>query len=70
MSDEIAYVYGYGKTKHLPASDGSKMWGRPAGLCGAPGGYPRDEPQRPLCKRCERKAVRVDTRTHKEGQNG
>lgn len=52
MNDE-EFVYGYGRTKHIRDP---YYLGPTKGLCGAFGGYPMDAPDRPLCKRCERKA--------------
>ncbi len=51
-----AYVYGYGRTKHIrDTSERAQRFGVTRGewgLCGAPGGYPTEEPERPTCKRC------------------
>lgn len=56
MSDEDPrYVYGWGRTKHVPDDDRSLAgWGE-FGICGAPGGH-APEPQRPVCKWCAKMA--------------
>lgn len=56
------YVYGYGKTKHIldSARQPDDAFRETVGLCGAFGGYPFEEPERPLCMRCEKIAARLD----------
>lgn len=62
MNEDQRFIYGYGATKHLPSGAKTVEWGGRAGyelgLCGAAGGYPREEPERPTCKRCLKKASR------------
>jgi hypothetical protein len=56
------YIYGYGSTKHIPDSsrlDPARPWDGP-GLCGAYGGYPEPRPNRPVCKRCLKRAEHND----------
>lgn len=67
MADEIRYVYGWGKTKHLPGSppgwvspqNRSRVWA----LCGAGGGNDYVEKaygaRLPVCKHCQRIAART-----------
>lgn len=61
MSDELRWVYGYGATKHIedPTAKDARQRGIPYALCGVPGGFPREEPERPVCKRCAAKAARL-----------
>ena len=59
---EQRFIYGYGATKHISSGEFQKDGydkGREMALCGAHGGYPRDEPDRPTCKRCEKKASKT-----------
>jgi hypothetical protein len=60
-ANEVRWIYGYGATKHienLEAKD-NRQTDLPYALCGAVGGYPRDEPERPVCKRCAAKSARI-----------
>jgi hypothetical protein len=59
MTDSPEFVYGYGRTKHIYGwtETAANFFGRGTvesqfGLCGAAGGYPSREPDRPTCKRC------------------
>ena len=61
------YVYGYGRTKHIygwskhaPSMFGRGMVEHRFGLCGAAGGFPDPEPDRPVCKHCERAAAKTE----------
>lgn len=51
---DVRWIYGYGNTKHIsdPSFDDR-------GLCGANGGYPVEEPHRPECRRCRKKAAKA-----------
>lgn len=48
------YLYGYGAKKHIASGvkKADDYRGDEEALCGAFGGFPRDEPERPVCKRC------------------
>lgn len=52
-TDTQRFIYGYGQMKHIAAE--VKFLGYETGLCGANGGYPQEQPQRPICKRCLQK---------------
>lgn len=54
------YIYGYGATKHIAGTEGTSddYRGQPA-LCGAYGGFPIAQPERPVCKRCAKQAAKV-----------
>lgn len=54
----VRYVYGYGRTKHIfdETREGRGWRESEPALCGAYGGYPREEPERPVCKRCAKAA--------------
>lgn len=59
MTDD-EFIYGWGRTKHIPAPEDQRTIGRygvRVGLCGAEGGYPLDSPDRPICKHCVRLAA-------------
>jgi hypothetical protein len=65
---EQRYVYGFGRTKHIygKTETARNYFGRgyvahDFGLCGAAGGFPDEEPQRPVCKRCLRMATPAPT---------
>lgn len=52
------FVYGYGRTKHIADPRvTTPIRGDAVALCGAYGGYPYAEPERPVCKRCQKKAA-------------
>jgi hypothetical protein len=53
-TEEIRYVYGWGRTKHIARPDTDF---RGPGLCGAYGGYYLEAPHRPVCKHCLRLAA-------------
>lgn len=59
---EQRFIYGYGATKHIGTGAitvSGYYKGHEIALCGAHGGYPHDEPERPTCKRCLKKAEKA-----------
>jgi hypothetical protein len=59
-TDVVRYVAGYGKSKHIldPTLPHTDKLNDGYGLCGHYGGYPMDDPDRPVCKLCQRKAAK------------
>ncbi len=60
MTDEVRYVAGWGRTKHIldrskPHTD---VLNDGYGLCGVFGGYHLDARHRPVCQHCARVASR------------
>lgn len=61
--DEIEYLYGWGRTKHIPSGKVDR-YGGSYSLCGAYGGcalMPRQKAARPVCKHCERVAAESES---------
>lgn len=69
-ADPVRYVYGWGRTKHLPGPGPGWAMHSPGArgvdwtLCGVSGGNPLARPHLPVCKSCLRAAAKAQ---HSDG---
>lgn len=66
IADTARYVYGWGRTKHLPGPPPSSACAESPGtqgvdwaLCGVEGGNQYERPSLPVCKHCQRLAAKA-----------